>query len=158
MVETTPPRVVVHESRPLRVMGAPPVVASFYVPMPLQFGAFAPPNSKGPEENVRLDFSGLDAAFELERSQARLAAIKAVQEAQTRRLEAVMERVGAAARESAVFGAPKPAPSDKCCEDLSAQLKNLANRVDRLEQLVIFHDRSLRDSKQENVKIPAPQK
>jgi hypothetical protein len=155
VVERTAPRVIVQDTRPLRVtnFAAPPVVASFFVPMPLSLGTVGvqPPGGVEDRESVTLDFAGLQAAHDLERSQARALALQAIHEAQAKHVQAAMERVAAIARESA---SPKSTPSAKCCDDLNQQLKNLVNRVEQLEQLVDKHDKAIR--KDPAIKIPDP--
>jgi hypothetical protein len=130
------------------------MVASFFVPMPINIGAagLASANTFEERASIPLDFSALDAAHELERSQARVTAHLAIQEAQRQHIQGVMDRVRAAAAPAAT---QKTTPSDTCCDDLKVQLQNLANRVDRLETLVLTHDKAMRDP---NVKRPDPVK
>jgi hypothetical protein len=160
VVERTAPRVVVHDTRPLRVSGlaAPPVVASFFMPMPIQVGSFGAPPSNAVEEreNISLDFSALQAAHDLERSQARVAAYRAIHEAQAKHMQAVLDRVAAIAQQSTPPAATKPPASDKCCEEIKAQLLNLKSRIEALEHQVDYHDRAIR--KDPTLKIPEPSK
>jgi hypothetical protein len=158
VVETSRPRVVVQDTRPLRVSAAPAMVASFFVPMPMNLGAVGLASSSNFEEraSIPLDFSALDAAHELERSQARVTAHLAIQEAQRQHIAGVMERVRASAAAAIPpAAAARTSTSSTCCDDLKTQLDNLNNRVERLELLVLTHDKAMRDP---NVKRPDPAK
>jgi hypothetical protein len=138
-------------------LAAPPVVASFFVPMPLSLGAVGLPTSDTVEhrETVTLDFSGLQAAHDLERAQARVAALQAIHAAQAKHMQTVMDRVGSIAREAASpTPAKQPATSDQCCGQLNTQLQDLAKRVDQLEKLVNYHDKAIR--KDPSTTIPGP--
>jgi hypothetical protein len=160
VVETARPRVVVRDTRPIygTALAAPPVVASFFVPMPLQVGTLGVPAPSGAEEreSVTLDFSGLQAAHDLERSHARVAALQAIHDAQAKQIQAALERVAASTRESAQPAAARPALSTQCCDELKTQLQNLSRRVEALEQQVNYHDRAIR--KDPTLKIPEPPK
>jgi hypothetical protein len=140
-VETVAPRVVVQQTRALAVVPAP-MVASFYVPAPVNLGVVglaAPPADD--RESVNLDFSALRAAHDLERCQARANAVKAIYAAQADQMSAVMNRVAQTAAAAAPPQTPPPPPpaakgsaSNNCCEEIKAELDKLTQRVVVLEQ------------------------
>src|SRR5207248_2164233 len=136
------PRVVVQETRverPLRLsaVAAPPVVASFFVPMPLNVGVVGGAVShslvedrRDTAQTISLDSPGLRAAHELEQSRLQMEKLQALHDAEYRHMRSVLERA-APLRETA--------PSATCCDDIKKDLMNLKSRVEQLEQIVIYH-------------------
>jgi hypothetical protein len=161
VVETARPRVIVQETRPLRVapVAAAPVVASFYMPMPLSYGMVGAPGGPTFEErreasSINLDSPSMRAAYALEESRLHMEKLQALYDTEVRHMQAVMQR--AVAPPSGALTGPRPAPPENCCEELRAQLKSLNDRVTALEQQVIYHDRAIRQDP--TLKVPPPPK
>jgi len=170
VVETSRPRVVVEETRvekPLRVsrVAATPVVGSFFMPMPLHLGVVGAPlahslvEDSSASRTLNLDSASLRMAHELELNRLHLDKLQAAHELDLRHVRNVMERVSAP-RETALTPL-KTTGTDSCCEDVKAQLKNLVTRVEKLEQLVSYHDKAIRAGvqvpKEGGIQIPKPQ-
>jgi hypothetical protein len=181
VVETARPRVVVEETRVrerlprVARVEAPPTVASFFVPMPLQLGVVSQPFTQTIIEEERerpqtfsLDSPGLRCTQELERRQLQMEKLQAIheaeyrhttdklqalREAEQRHMQRMMDRLSAP-REKAPLPKAEAPGTDKCCEEVKEQLRNLLSRVEQLEQQVIYHDRVIRGDP--SVKTPPP--
>jgi hypothetical protein len=87
---------------------------------------------------------------ELEHNKLYLEKLQAIHDAEYRRVQGHMDRMAAERKAS---------PSATCCDDIKAQLDSISKRMDKLEQLVILHDKAIREAAAgaKDTKVPKPE-
>jgi hypothetical protein len=146
-VETTAPRITVHETTRVS-RGFAPVIGTIYMPlaMPLAGVGFG----RGTDPTCEDDYDALRTAHLAERATLRHEQARSALRAEVEAKQRVLERMGPL---SASRSPCLPPDLDSRLREVSEQIGKLTERVLAVERLTLTHDNYIREQLQRN---PAP--